>query len=37
MKRPDIFPLDAAEYSEEVRQRIEAGEKVPAAQYLAGI
>jgi aspartyl-tRNA(Asn)/glutamyl-tRNA(Gln) amidotransferase subunit A len=30
------FPARAAEYGEEVRQRIEAGEKVPAHRYLAG-
>ena len=30
------FPARAADYGEEVRQRIEAGGKVPAARYLAG-
>ena len=30
------FPARAAEYGEEVRQRIEAGAKVPAHRYLAG-
>jgi aspartyl-tRNA(Asn)/glutamyl-tRNA(Gln) amidotransferase subunit A len=30
------FPQHAADYSEEVRQRIEAGGKVPANRYLAG-
>jgi aspartyl-tRNA(Asn)/glutamyl-tRNA(Gln) amidotransferase subunit A len=30
------FPQRAADYSEEVRQRIEAGGKVPANRYLAG-
>ena len=30
------FPQRAAEYSEEVRQRIESGGKVPANRYLAG-
>jgi aspartyl-tRNA(Asn)/glutamyl-tRNA(Gln) amidotransferase subunit A len=30
------FPSRAAEYGEEVRQRIEAGGKVPANRYLAG-
>jgi aspartyl-tRNA(Asn)/glutamyl-tRNA(Gln) amidotransferase subunit A len=30
------FPSRAAEYGEEVRQRIEAGGKVPAHRYLAG-
>ena len=30
------FPQRAADYGEEVRQRIEAGEKVPANRYLAG-
>ncbi|HXR10279.1 MAG TPA: amidase family protein, partial [Candidatus Acidoferrales bacterium] len=30
------FPQRAADYSEEVRQRIEAGAKVPAHRYLAG-
>jgi aspartyl-tRNA(Asn)/glutamyl-tRNA(Gln) amidotransferase subunit A len=30
------FPSRAAEYGEEVRQRIEAGAKVPAHRYLAG-
>jgi aspartyl-tRNA(Asn)/glutamyl-tRNA(Gln) amidotransferase subunit A len=30
------FPARAAEYGEEVRQRIEAGGKVPANRYLAG-
>ncbi len=30
------FPARAAEYGEEVRQRIEAGGKVPAHRYLAG-
>lgn len=31
------FPARAADYSEEVRQRIEAGQKVTAIQYLAGL
>jgi aspartyl-tRNA(Asn)/glutamyl-tRNA(Gln) amidotransferase subunit A len=31
------FPARAAEYGEEVRQRIEAGGKVPANRYLAGL
>jgi aspartyl-tRNA(Asn)/glutamyl-tRNA(Gln) amidotransferase subunit A len=31
------FPAHADEYSEEVRQRIEAGGKVLATQYLAGL
>jgi aspartyl-tRNA(Asn)/glutamyl-tRNA(Gln) amidotransferase subunit A len=31
------FPAHAAEYSEEVRQRIDAGGKVLAVQYLAGL
>lgn len=30
------FPARAADYSDEVRQRIESGEKVPAVRYLAG-
>ena len=30
------FPARAAEYGEEVRQRIESGAKVPAHRYLAG-
>lgn len=30
------FPARAAEYGDEVRQRIEAGERVPANRYLAG-
>ena len=30
------FPARAADYGDEVRQRIEAGEKVPAVRYLAG-
>lgn len=30
------FPARAAEYGEEVRQRIDAGAKVPAHRYLAG-
>ena len=30
------FPQCAADYSEEVRQRIESGRKVPAHRYLAG-
>jgi aspartyl-tRNA(Asn)/glutamyl-tRNA(Gln) amidotransferase subunit A len=30
------FPVRAAEYSEEVRHRIDAGAKVPAHRYLAG-
>jgi aspartyl-tRNA(Asn)/glutamyl-tRNA(Gln) amidotransferase subunit A len=30
------FPARAADYGEEVRQRIEAGAKVPAHRYLAG-
>ena len=30
------FPARAAEYGEEVRQRIDAGAKVPAIRYLAG-
>jgi aspartyl-tRNA(Asn)/glutamyl-tRNA(Gln) amidotransferase subunit A len=30
------FPARAADYSEEVRQRIEAGAKIPAHHYLAG-
>jgi aspartyl-tRNA(Asn)/glutamyl-tRNA(Gln) amidotransferase subunit A len=30
------FPARAAEYGDEVRQRIEAGAKVPAHRYLAG-
>lgn len=32
-----FFPVDAADYSKEVRQRLEAGEKVTAVQYLAGL
>ncbi len=32
-----FFPVDAADYSKEVRQRLEAGEKVTAIQYLAGL
>ena len=31
------FPAHAADYSEEVRQRLEAGGKVPAMKYLAGL
>jgi len=31
------FPARAADYSEEVRQRIEAGEKITAMQYLAAL
>lgn len=30
------FPTRAAEYSEEVRERIESGAKIPAHRYLAG-
>lgn len=30
------FPAHAADYSDEVRQRIESGRKVPAVRYLAG-
>ena len=32
-----FFPARAAEYGDEVRQRIEAGEKVSAVRYLAGL
>ena len=32
-----FFPADAADYSKEVRQRLEAGEKITAMQYLAGM
>ena len=32
-----FFPADAADYSKEVRQRLEAGEKITAVQYLAGL
>jgi aspartyl-tRNA(Asn)/glutamyl-tRNA(Gln) amidotransferase subunit A len=32
-----FFPADADDYSKEVRQRLEAGEKVTAIQYLAGL
>jgi len=31
------YPAHAEEYSEEVRQRIDAGGKVLATQYLAGL
>jgi len=31
------FPAHAAEYSEEVRQRIETGEKITAVKFLAGL
>jgi len=31
------YPGHAADYSDEVRQRIEAGEKITALQYLAGL
>jgi aspartyl-tRNA(Asn)/glutamyl-tRNA(Gln) amidotransferase subunit A len=31
-----FFPADAADYSKEVRQRLEAGDKTTAVQYLAG-
>ena len=31
------FPAHAAEYSEEVRGRVEAGEKVPATRYIAAL
>jgi aspartyl-tRNA(Asn)/glutamyl-tRNA(Gln) amidotransferase subunit A len=32
-----FFPADAGEYSKETRQRLEAGEKITAVQYLAGL
>ena len=32
-----FFPADADDYSKEVRQRLEAGEKITAVQYLAGL
>ena len=32
-----FFPADAADYSKEVRQRLEAGEQITAVKYLAGL